>query len=282
MGVFTCTCCGEQYVDARFLLEELQAKNVSPSVETRVPYSDVASAQLDGSKPTPVVDSVRAKVDIVRWLGSAANWAGVAAPAAHVLLGPVSAVGGVIGATTGAAQLHQGLTMPSGQMDPHLVAKGSVASGIGTVCMTLGAAGIAFPPLFIAAAALGLVGAAVTAAIDANVNGLCQGCRLKAAGAGPVELNDCDDEVVGADLACLDLDGREAFAKHSSEIAGWLNPSDTRAALRSIGLSAAQIEAAMSTWLDYDPDLVGYIELEAFNRMLHDVAGSAFESASAA
>lgn len=130
-----------------------------------------------GSDPNNLLDQHRTTCDAVRASGTVANITGILAPAAHVALGAVSCVGGVVGASAGLAQLNQGLNTPSGKKDPHLIAKGSVTTGVGATCMVIGACATAVPPLFFVAAGLGAAGLGTAIALDANVDGLCLDCR---------------------------------------------------------------------------------------------------------
>lgn len=166
MGYFTCVNCRCSYYDKRFAWEK-PADCVPGNPQ---------SADNAWQKPT-VLDHARTRCDLVRMTGTAANWTGMAVPAAAHYLSSVSAVGGLVGASCGAAQLHQGLSMPSGVHDPHLMAKGGVTSAVGCTCMMLGAAASAWPSLFYGAAGLGVTGLISAVTIDAHVDGLCLACR---------------------------------------------------------------------------------------------------------
>jgi len=138
------------------------------------------------------INSVRVYADVIRASGTAANVTGAAT---HLsCLGPLSMVGGFVGAASGAAQLQQGLQTPSGVVDPHLVAKGGVTSGVGGSCMVMGALACVEPVLFIAALAVGVVGLSVATVIDATINGLCPDCRKHA----PVDTDSKADGVVAS------------------------------------------------------------------------------------
>jgi hypothetical protein len=118
-----------------------------------------------------------AHADVMRATGTAANMLGSAAPFLHFALAPVSAVGGAVGAASGCAQLHQGLSMPSGVTDPHLVTKGSVTAGVGTTCMALGMGAVVVPGLLLGALVLGMTGLGVATTVDYTMDGLCPHCR---------------------------------------------------------------------------------------------------------
>merc|ERR1712232_636356 len=96
---------------------------------------------------------------------------------AHVCA-PLSVVGGAVGMASGVSQLHCGLTAPSGNIDPHLVTKGGVTTGVGGTCMMLGVGAIFVPVLFFVALGLGVGGLATATMIDASMSGLCSECRL--------------------------------------------------------------------------------------------------------
>lgn len=171
MGYFKCIHCSCQYYDKRFAWEK----------DHRA-HHDVCgnpqSADTHGSsQPTTRVDQARTKCDVARMTGTIANWTGMACPAAAHYLASVSAVGGLLGASCGAAQLHQGLSMPSGIVDSHLIIKGTLTSTVGGTCMMLGAAASAWPALFYGAAGLGLTGLVTAISVDACVDGLCPECR---------------------------------------------------------------------------------------------------------
>lgn len=134
---------------------------------------------------------VTARADIMRASGTAANIVGSAAPALHYALAPFSAVGGAVGAAAGLAQLHEGLSAPSGLTDPHLVAKGSVTASVGTTCMALGLGAAAVPGLFVAALVLGIAGLGAATTVDATMDGLCPQCRDHVAHGCNIE---CDEQ----------------------------------------------------------------------------------------
>jgi hypothetical protein len=115
--------------------------------------------------------------DMVRASGTVANIVGTAAPALHYFLSPFSVFGGVVGAASGAAQLHEGLSTESGVADPHLVTKGAVTATVGTTCCALGLGTIALPGLFAVALVLGATGVGVAFTVDATMDGLCDECR---------------------------------------------------------------------------------------------------------
>jgi len=119
--------------------------------------------------------------DTLRAMGTAANVTGSIAPAVASVVAPLSAVGGVCGTVGGAYQLMSGLSMPSGKVDPHLVAKGGVTASVGTLCASLGlcaaAAPVAAPGLLFTALGLGMAGLGTATYLDANMDGLCQKCR---------------------------------------------------------------------------------------------------------
>jgi hypothetical protein len=115
--------------------------------------------------------------DAVRASGSCANIVGTAAPALHTPLAPFSVVGGAVGSLSGAKQFYNGISTPSGVVDPHLVTKGAIATGVGASCMVLGAAAAAFPPFFAVALGLGVTGLAAATTVDIFMDGLCDECR---------------------------------------------------------------------------------------------------------
>jgi len=145
--------------------------------------------------------------DVVRATGTAANILGSAAPVLGHALAPFSFVGGAVGAASGAAQLQQGLYTQSGLVDPHLVTKGAVTTGVGTTCMALGAGAFLAPGLFIAALVLGVAGLGTATAIDANMDGLCEHCR---------EHGHCDSEDQ-FDVSSTDADGSDSSCQCSSD-----------------------------------------------------------------
>jgi len=170
MGYFTCINCACKYYDKRFAWEK-------DATVHHVCGNPQQADTHDASQPTSQVDQARTKCDVARMTGTLANWTGMAVPAAAHYLGCVSAVGGLVGASCGACQLHQGLSMPSGIVDPHLITKGAVTSAVGSTCMMLGAAASSFPALFYGAAGLGLTGLLSAITIDAHMDGLCPECR---------------------------------------------------------------------------------------------------------
>lgn len=202
MPVFNCTSCNCVYYDKRFLWEEdvedLKRSEDNDSQESEPESEDTPRDELEKNKSedqiarrdsigsdeekkkdpnSNFIDRHRSTCDAMRASGTCANLAGMAAPVAHVACGAVSAVGGVVGATAGAMQLHQGLKTPSGKCDPHLVAKGSVTTGVGATCMVIGACASVCPPLFFVAAGVGAAGLATATSLDANMDGLCLECR---------------------------------------------------------------------------------------------------------
>jgi len=123
-------------------------------------------------------DSLKQYADALRATGTTANLTGTVLPSLAHALGPVSAVGGVCGVAGGISQLWQGLSLPSGRTDPHLVAKGAVATSVGVTCTTLGAAATVLgAPALIAALGLGIVGLGTVTTIDATMDGICLDCR---------------------------------------------------------------------------------------------------------
>lgn len=182
MGFFTCVNCACHYYDKRFAWE----KDITAQCATGNPQS--ADTHDACQQPSSRVDKARTRCDVARMTGTLANWTGMAIPAAAHYLGTVSATGGLVGASCGAAQLHQGLSMPSGVRDPHLVAKGGVTTCVGGTCMMLGACASAWPSLFYGAAGLGLAGLVTATTVDANMNGLCTACRGSEDDAHPKSL----------------------------------------------------------------------------------------------
>eukprot|EP00440_Ansanella_granifera_P043230 gb/GFBE01046865.1/.p1 GENE.gb/GFBE01046865.1/~~gb/GFBE01046865.1/.p1 ORF type:complete len:326 (+),score=68.09 gb/GFBE01046865.1/:1-978(+) len=142
------------------------------------------------------VDSLRQYADTIRASGTVANVTGSLAPALATSLAPVSAFGGVVGAAGGISQLTQGLSMPSGNVDTHLVAKGTVTTGVGATCAVLGAmATVVGAPLLIAAVGLGAAGLGAATVLDANMNGLCLECRMESreGGRAAVDAEEADE-----------------------------------------------------------------------------------------
>jgi len=179
MGVFRCACCDREYWDKRFIWE-----NEDPREKAVVDCpAEAASDCVDGAG-TSTDDSDGSKAfgqiaDTLRASGTASNVIGSIAPVMSSVCAPVSVVGGIVGAAGGVMQLQQGLYMPSGRVDPHLVTKGSVATGIGATCMTLGVCAFACPPLFLVALGLGIGGLGANTYMDANLDGLCHDCRSR-------------------------------------------------------------------------------------------------------
>jgi len=203
-------CCQNSYYDRRFVWEadipdgEVQAwsdtlRDGASELEAALAAND-SNASSSSGNPTPVSlniyttpsscdksneeaknngeakkDDFRVIADATRASGTTANVIGSVAPALHAALSPLSAVGGALGAVSGAIQLHKGLS--SEVIDPHLVTKGGVTTGVGSVCMALGLASAAFPVLFPVSLAIGAVGLGVATTVDANMDGLCPACR---------------------------------------------------------------------------------------------------------
>jgi len=137
--------------------------------------------------------------DAVRATGTMANLTGSFVSSAAHVCAPISSVAGVVGATSGAVQLYQGFATPSGNIDPHLVAKGGITASIGGTCMILGACAAAMPPLFIVALGLGLSGVGAAALVDSVMPGLCPECRE--AGEASSGSEHCDRGTQGAEGA---------------------------------------------------------------------------------
>jgi len=133
--------------------------------------------QKMGRRKSVPMQEIAVHADVVRATGTAANVVGSVAPLGHVMLAPFSVLGGAVGVSAGAAQLHEGLSAPSGTVDPHLVAKGAVTTGVGTTCMMMGAGAAVFPSLFLGALAVGVAGLGAATAIDATMDGLCDSCK---------------------------------------------------------------------------------------------------------
>jgi len=125
--------------------------------------------------------SMGSYADAARAVGATANFTGTVAPALAHAVAPFSAVGGVCGTVGGVCQLVEGVSTPSGLVDPHLVAKGSVTASVGTICTSLGLFAAAVPfaagPLILSALGLGVAGFSTATYLDANMSGLCQECR---------------------------------------------------------------------------------------------------------
>lgn len=171
MGYFTCMHCGCSYYDKRFAWEK------DPTKHHSVCGNPQSADTHDSSEPPARVDQARTWCDLARMSGTISNWTGMAVPSAAHYLSSVSAVGGFVGASCGVAQLHQGLSMPSGIADPHLIIKGAVTSGVGCTCMMLGAAAATSPSLFYGAAGLGVTGLVTAITVDKHMDGLCVSCR---------------------------------------------------------------------------------------------------------
>jgi len=198
MGRFTCVCCQSNYFERRFVWEAEDAPDGEVGDDSRgeevAPAADECGSSSSGSEPFTASlqvhatlsslrlsnekaeqESFRVYADATRASGTTANILGSVAPWLHSPLSPVSALAGAIGAVSGAVQLHQGLS--SEVIDPHLVTKGGVTTGVGSVCMALGLASAAFPVLFPVSLAIGAVGLGVASGVDASMSGLCPACR---------------------------------------------------------------------------------------------------------
>jgi len=124
-------------------------------------------------------DDLRRYADALRATGTTANITGSALPMVAHLLGPVSAVGGICGTAGGVSQLSQGLSLPSGHKDKHLIAKGAITMTVGVTCTALGGLATVFgSPMLMAALGLGILGLGTCTTIDANMNGVCLPCRI--------------------------------------------------------------------------------------------------------
>lgn len=168
-----------------------------------------------GRRPSIQVQEIAVRADVVRATGTCANVVGSMAPLGHVVLAPFSVLGGAVGVSAGAAQLHEGLSAPSGNVDPHLVAKGAVTTGVGTTCMLMGAGAAMFPYLFVGALAVGVAGLGAATAIDATMDGLCESCRAQAHALEDNSKNDCDDDKEDKNVA--DEDATHEKGKASIE-----------------------------------------------------------------
>jgi len=154
-----------------------------------------AKPRAEGEEDSaPAFDSMRA-------MGTMANITGSVAPVVAHIAAPVSMVGGVCGIVGGVKQLIEGLSMPSGILDEHLVAKGSVTTGVGSTCAALavGAAVIplAAPPLILTALCVGVAGLGTATVLDASMDGLCPECRQAPAEA---ELEEAPQADEGTDI----------------------------------------------------------------------------------
>lgn len=209
MGRFQCSECGTSYYDKRFIWEpdkdedgalreersredgEVEALASTELLDEAFwqaqmqPYDADTGKAADGSSRSctcvgaPVSAANQAKViaDTVRATGTAANITGSIVHTAGAVCAPISSVAGVVGAVGGASQLYRGLYTPSRIVDPHLVTKGGITTGVGSSCMVMGAfAGVA-PPLFVAALSLGVAGLCCATVVDAMMGGLCPECR---------------------------------------------------------------------------------------------------------
>jgi len=127
-----------------------------------------------------VRDEVRRYADALRLTGTTANITGSALPMVAPMLGPVSAVGAMCGTAGGISQLSQGLTLPSGHVDQHLITKGAVTTTLGVTGTTLGTLATVFgSPMLMAAVGVGVIGLGTYMTIDANMNGICLACRVE-------------------------------------------------------------------------------------------------------
>lgn len=140
-------------------------------------WLDETSSPEKSKESRRLSTGVAMSADVVRASGTTANAVGSAMQAVSPALTSLSVAGGVVGTASGAYQLHQGLSTPSGLTDPHLVAKGGVTTTVGSTCMILGVGAMWAPGLFLAALGLGMFGLGAATAIDMNVDGLCEKCR---------------------------------------------------------------------------------------------------------
>lgn len=143
--------------------------------------------------------------DLCRAIGTTAKLAG-AAGESHLVCGPMAVAGSAAGLATGCAQLHRGLSTPSGLVDQHLVSKGAATTGIGAanVCICTKATFMACPHLFAVALALSVVNTGVASAVDARMNGLCNACREATDQQGPGAVATAPEPgASGSLLTCL-------------------------------------------------------------------------------
>jgi len=155
------------------------------------------SPRSDGNSTIDLTGS-RVYADVIRASGTAANVTGAITHSG--LLGPISMVGGLVGAAGGAAQLKQGLDTG----DPHLLTKGGVTTGVGGSCTVMGMLACVEPVLFVTALTVGVVGLGVATAVDATMSGLCPTCREEASERDDKRVGTSDGSVsaqtnVGAD-----------------------------------------------------------------------------------
>jgi len=156
--------------------QKMGRRKSAPIVYVKKEEEKIEEQKMGRRKSVPMQE-IAVHADVVRATGTAANVVGSVAPLGHVMLAPFSVLGGAVGVSAGAAQLHEGLSAPSGTVDPHLVAKGAVTTGVGTTCMMMGAGAAVFPSLFLGALAVGVAGLGAATAIDATMDGLCDSCK---------------------------------------------------------------------------------------------------------
>jgi len=224
MGRFTCVSCGSSYYDKRFLWEPDAEEDAigtadDPASSSSMMSSCNAVATVEETQRNGTDDG-RVYADTVRATGTMANITGYMAPTVAGACAPLSVVGGAVGISSGAAQLKQGLTMPSGELDPHLVAKGGITSAVGGACVVLGASAAFVPSLFGAAIALGVTGLGTATFLDAKMNGLCMSCRQDQ-GADLVEQREADDGGILKKLQVRRTSHAVALPASSEEVGPW-------------------------------------------------------------
>mmetsp|Transcript_97704 Transcript_97704/g.244853 ORF Transcript_97704/g.244853 Transcript_97704/m.244853 type:complete len:291 (+) Transcript_97704:67-939(+) len=157
-----------------------------PWVEAVSPWDDCVNPPSCGgdlhiaeANWTNAVQGARVYADIIRAMGTTANVTATAASQVTLvcqICSPISAFAGIVGFSSGLSQLLQAM-LPSGTIDPHLLVKGSITTGVGGSCMVMGALACVHPILFMVALGLGLTGLGAATAVDATVDGVCPACR---------------------------------------------------------------------------------------------------------
>jgi hypothetical protein len=184
MGRFTCVACGTKYYDKRFFWEADAGEGCDEDFESEGSDDRCSPDAHDDSccNAADGAGELRVYGDTARATGTLANITGAVAQYMAPVCAPISVVGGAAGVVSGAYQLHSGLNLPSGNVDPHLVTKGGVATSVGCTCMALGVGAAFAPGLFFVAVGLGVTGLSAATAIDCNMDGLCKSCQMDCKG----------------------------------------------------------------------------------------------------
>jgi len=161
---------------------DLTMSDIESSKEDHLPLVASSGSVVHSTEQTGM-DSMKGMAvyaDTIRAMGTTANVTATAASAVPVvchICSPISAVGGLVGFSGGLSQLVRGVNTSSGVLDPHLVTKGGITTGVGGSCMLMGTMAFIQPLLFPAALGLGVVGLCAASAVDAGMDGLCPCCR---------------------------------------------------------------------------------------------------------